>query len=734
MNHLLLNIRHDHVFDTDGDTAAGRVLITHGLDVVEELGCSADTVYADRTGDNISELLLTDYEVALENELVAFLRSIDITEVLRDNFVEDKASQCGLNDSGHRSAVELTCHTDGDRSVELEVMIAICHDRLIYRREDHAFALLARLGDRQIVASEDHILCRNGYRVTILRLQEVVGGQHEESCLRLCLCRERYVYSHLVTVEVGVERGTNERMELDGTAFYEDRLKCLDTESVERRSTVEHNRMILDNVFEDIPYDIGSTLYHSLCCLDVLRMSFEDETLHYERLEELKSHLLRETALVHLQFRSYNDNGTAGIVNTLTEKVLTETALLTFEHVGQGLKSSGGSTCYRTSATAVVDESIDCFLKHSLLVSYDDLRSTQLEELAETVVSVDNTTIEVVEVRCSETAAVELYHRAEFRRKNRENIQDHPLRLVTGLLEALEDLESLDDTGLLLACSGLVVLVELSGQRLDIQFLQQDLNCFRTHHGLESRLAVFLYILVIFHLVDDRALGKACCARIYNDVCTEVQNSLELLRRNIKKQAHTGRCTSEIPDMGYRSSELDVAQTLTTHLGTGNLYAASVADDALITDLLILTAVALPVLGRSEDTLAEKAIALRLERTIIDRFRLFNLTVGPALDGLRRCQANTDRFEMIHFKHIFAISFPTHISSFSMEARSSMLGSSSSAESSISSPSSPTSEKPAAPISLSARESNFIRSSGSGVGRFSSSSAASLSLYSSSPE
>ena len=39
---------------------------------------------------------------------------------------------------------------------------------------------------------------------------------------------------------------------------------------------------------------------------------------------------------MEFQFRAYDDNGTAGVVNTLTQEVLTETALLTFQHIGKG--------------------------------------------------------------------------------------------------------------------------------------------------------------------------------------------------------------------------------------------------------------------------------------------------------------------------------------------------------------------------------------------------------------
>ena len=55
-------------------------------------------------------------------------------------------------------------------------------------------------------------------------------------------------------------------------------------------------------------------------------------------LEQLQCHLLGQAALIHFQFRTYNDNGTSGVVNTLAQQVLTETSLLALEHVGQGLQ------------------------------------------------------------------------------------------------------------------------------------------------------------------------------------------------------------------------------------------------------------------------------------------------------------------------------------------------------------------------------------------------------------
>ena len=90
----------------------------------------------------------------------------------------------------------------------------------------------------------------------------------------------------------------------------------------------------------------------------------------------------------------------------------------------------------------------------------------------------------------------------------------------------------------------------------------------------------------------------------------------------------------------HRCGQLDMAHALPADLGPGDLYAAAVADLTLVADLLILAAVALPVLGGSKDPLAEQAVPLRLQSTIVDGLRLLDLAVGPLADLLRG--GNTD--------------------------------------------------------------------------------------------
>ena len=145
--------------------------------------------------------------------------------------------------------------------------------------------------------------------------------------------RQRQVHGHLVTVEVGVERLADQRVQLDGLALHQLRLEGLDTEAVQRRCAVQQHRVLGDDLFEDIPHLRTLTLHHALGALDVLRVVQVDQTLHHERLEQLECHQLGQTALVQLELRADHDDRTARVVDALAEQVLTEPALLALEQI-----------------------------------------------------------------------------------------------------------------------------------------------------------------------------------------------------------------------------------------------------------------------------------------------------------------------------------------------------------------------------------------------------------------
>ncbi len=160
--------------------------------------------------------------------------------------------------------------------------------------------------------------------------------------------------SHLVTVEVGIEGRTCKWVELYSFAFNHARLEGLDAEAVERRGAVKKDRVVLHNVFENVPYDRGFLVDNLFGALDRFYNAAFDEFADDERFVELGSHIFRETAFVHAEFRADDNDGTCGVVDTFAEEVLAEAALFAFEGVGETLERAVGFAFYGRAATGIV--------------------------------------------------------------------------------------------------------------------------------------------------------------------------------------------------------------------------------------------------------------------------------------------------------------------------------------------------------------------------------------------
>ena len=127
-----------------------------------------------------------------------------------------------------------------------------------------------------------------------------MAAQHEHFCLSLCLHRQRHVNRHLVAIEIGVERLTNERWNSDRLAFHQNRQERLDSQSVQRRRTVEQDRMIRNHFLYDIPHwrirvNVFSDMLRTFnrLCVAVGLQSLNDK-----RLEQFDRHPFRDTTLV----------------------------------------------------------------------------------------------------------------------------------------------------------------------------------------------------------------------------------------------------------------------------------------------------------------------------------------------------------------------------------------------------------------------------------------------------
>ncbi len=151
--------------------------------------------------------------------------------------------------------------------------------------------------------------------------------------------------------------------------------------------------MLLDCLLQHIP-DLGVHLvYQLLCIFNILADSLCHKLLHYKRLKQLDSHFLGKSALINLQLRSYNDNGTSGIVHTLAQQVLAETARLTLQHVRQRLQRSVAGSGDRTSPSPVINQRIHSLLKHSFFIAHNDIRRSKLQQSLQPIVSVDNSSV-----------------------------------------------------------------------------------------------------------------------------------------------------------------------------------------------------------------------------------------------------------------------------------------------------------------------------------------------------
>ena len=136
---------------------------------------------------------------------------------------------------------------------------------------------------------------------------------------------------HLVSVKVGIESSTCERMQLDSFALNQLRLESLNTKTVKRRGTVEQYRMTLHHILENIPDDWLTAVNNLLSTLYCLNYAAFYQLADNEGLVKFGCHKFRQATLSHLQFWTYDNYRTGRIVDTLTKEVLTETSLFSFQ-------------------------------------------------------------------------------------------------------------------------------------------------------------------------------------------------------------------------------------------------------------------------------------------------------------------------------------------------------------------------------------------------------------------
>src|SRR5690625_7796018 len=111
-----------------------------------------------------------------------------------------------------------------------------------------------------MVQTDDHILRWDGYGATIGWFQDVIRRQHQQTCFSLSFGAQWQVNCHLVTVEVCVERGTDERVQLNGFTFDQLWFERLNTQPVQGWRTVDLYRVFGNVYFHPIAYLCDGTI------------------------------------------------------------------------------------------------------------------------------------------------------------------------------------------------------------------------------------------------------------------------------------------------------------------------------------------------------------------------------------------------------------------------------------------------------------------------------------------
>ena len=319
-HNLLFFRRNKNVAKVKGKTALECHTVAEILDIVKELGRTGNTAFLDNTGYNVAKRFLGKNSID-----IAYLRGYEL--------VNQHAAYRGIlyqaTDSFTVFVYIVYHHVDG--SMQCNFAFVVCYLSLFRTIEGMSFALITLAQFGYVVQTKNHVLRRNGDWCAIGRVKDIVGAEHKHLSFQYCLITQWKVNSHLVTVKVGIKRRTCQRMKLDSLAFDKFRLECLDTKTVKSWCTVEQYRMTLHDIFKDIPYYRFLAVYNLLGALYSLNDTALNELADNKRLVKFCRHVLRQTAFVHLQLRTYNNYRTCGIVYTLTQKVLAETALLTFE-------------------------------------------------------------------------------------------------------------------------------------------------------------------------------------------------------------------------------------------------------------------------------------------------------------------------------------------------------------------------------------------------------------------
>ena len=174
--------------------------------------------------------------------------------------------------------------------------------------------------------------------------------------------------------------------------------------------------------------------------------------------------------------------------------------MLPLQHVAQRLQGTFVGATNGPSSPAIVEERIDRLLEHAHFVPDDDTRRFELNQALQAIVPIDDTPVQIVQIRRSEPSSVERHEGTQLGGKDGDHVHDHPFGLVARLSERFNDLQALrvfllerDRRGTFCLC------LQLVPQPGDVDLLEQVPDRLGANAGLEcSRTMLSLTFAEIF--------------------------------------------------------------------------------------------------------------------------------------------------------------------------------------------------------------------------------------------
>ncbi len=185
----------------------------------------------DAGGDDLAQLLFAAGEGHLQIKFPTRLAAVHKAQVLGNSFVKNQPTYCGVDDFAPPFAVDFLEYPDLNGRMDAHIPLLIGQQRLVLVGKHHADAGFLPV-DGQVIGSQHHVLRGHGDGHTVLRLQQIVSGKHQQPGLGLRLGGKGHMDRHLVAVKVRVEGGAHQRMQLNGPAFHQDGLKGLNAQAM----------------------------------------------------------------------------------------------------------------------------------------------------------------------------------------------------------------------------------------------------------------------------------------------------------------------------------------------------------------------------------------------------------------------------------------------------------------------------------------------------------------------